>query len=263
MNQKFLFVFILALFTSCASKQASVPIQEGSSEIIQVNEPQKDWNNEEGTVSKSTTTTTQGIQEYTDADSLLSFNIYHEKPYICADSLAMILTLWDSIISDPLLGYEGGWITEDANGERTTTYINDKAEIVQATPFFGRPKTASAIYWEGSPELPANRGLANKSEALFTWVNNMPTITFTYHNFIEAVDDFKKHVGIKRKGKSYIKSKVRFVIEADGSISNAHIIASSTPEMDRLALIISSYILRYTPPTHRNVPCRVVMDVWI
>ena len=261
MNKRLFGIGILILFISCVSRQPAVLTQEGGIDTTQTNEPQKEMNNVVITP-KDTITMLPELVENVGADSILSFKVYHEKPYISADSLAIILTLWDSIISNPLLGYSESWIKTE-NGWEKWVYISDECELVLLTPFDNRAKTASALYWNGSPELPANRGLVNKSETLYIWVNNIPTLTITYNDFIDATYDFKELVGIKRKGKSYVKSRVRFVVEADGSVSNAHIIASSTPEMDRLALIISSYILKYTKPTHRDIPCRVVMDLWI
>lgn len=109
MNKRLFGIGILILFISCVSRQPAVLTQEGGIDTTQTNEPQKEMNNVVITP-KDTITMLPELVENVGADSTLSFKVYHEKPYISADSLAIILTLWDSIISDPLLGYSESWI---------------------------------------------------------------------------------------------------------------------------------------------------------
>ena len=252
MSKTIFLFFVLCIFISCTTKSHIAVVKDMPTDTMQMGES-----------SRFKIDDTTNIVEQIAADSIRRNNtsprqIYHEQPKLSADSLAALLVLWDSIISNPLLGYEKVY-TKNENGKQTMVYVQADAETVLLSPFDGSRKTSRALYWAGSVELPANRDMGSSSDVLFSWVDNMPTLTITYDKFIDAMDCLKELLAIK----SNIKSKVRFVVEADGSISNAHIVESSIPQMDQLALIVSCYILRYTQPTHRNVPCRVVMDLWI
>ncbi len=184
-----------------------------------------------------------------------------EPPYISADSLTMIRELWDSIVNDPLLGYfKVVFVSED--GTETEGYMhNDYGVIIIKT--VSQPSRGisnrGGIYWTGTETLPANYMSSDSAMHLYQFVDNMPEFVYKGgdRDFDDAMNAFKPRLGLS-KGRH---SVVRFVVEADGTVSNAHIIKSSTPREDYFARVIATYLLRFTPPTHRGKPCRVVYQL--
>ncbi len=258
MNKKLFLASVLWLFVACTTKHSTAAIKDICMDTTQVDELSTIWASDTTMVVGQQAMVEQIAKDSMTRDSVSPKRIYFGPPYISADSLATIRVLWDSIISNPLLGHKKIY-TKNENGKQTIVYVQAEAETVLLGPFDGRRKTSRPLYWEGSDELPANRGVESGSDVLYSWVDNMPSLTITYDEFIWTMAGLKELFAIK----SNVKSKVRFVVEADGSITNAHIIESSTSQMNQLALIVSSYILKYTQPTHRKIPCRVVMELWI
>ncbi len=258
MNKVLFLASALWLFVACTTKYSTAVVKDMRIDTVQVDESAILWGGDTTIVVEQESVVEQMAKDSMKKSRVSPKRIYHEPPSISADSLAVIRALWDSIISNPLLGYKKIY-TQNENGKQTMVYVQAEAETVLLGPFDGRRKTSRPLYWEGSAELPANRGVENSSDVLYSWVDNMPNLTITYDEFIKTMAGLKELFAIK----SNVKSKVRFVVEADGSITNAHIIESSTSQMNQLALIVSNYILKYTRPTHRKAPCRVVMELWI
>lgn len=191
----------------------------------------------------------------------VSKQIVIEPPYISADSLAMIRELWDSIVNDPLLGcYKVVFVSED--GTEIEGYMhNDYGKIIIKTvnqPSIGI-NNRGGIYWTGTETLPANYMSSDSAIHLYQFVDNMPEFVYKGgdRDFDDAMNAFKPRLGLS-KGRHTV---VRFVVEADGTVSNAHIIKSSTLREDYFARVIATYLLRFTPPTHRGKPCRVVYQL--
>ena len=184
-----------------------------------------------------------------------------EPPYISADSLTMIRELWDSIVNDPLLGYfKVVFVSED--GTETEGYMHEDYGVI-IIKTVNQPSRGidyrGGIYWTGTETLPANYMSSDSAMRLYQFVDNMPEFPYRDddRSFDDAMNAFKPRLGLS-KGRHTV---VRFVVEADGTVSNAHIIKSSTPREDYFARVIATYLLRFTPPTHRGRPCRVVYQL--
>ena len=184
-----------------------------------------------------------------------------EPPYISADSLTMIRELWDSIVNDPLLGYfKVVFVSED--GTETEGYMHEDYGVI-IIKTVNQPSRGidyrGGIYWTGTETLPANYMSSDSAMRLYQFVDNMPEFPYRDddRSFDDAMNAFKPRLGLS-KGRHTV---VRFVVEADGTVSNAHIIKSSTPRENYFARVIATYLLRFTPPTHRGRPCRVVYQL--
>lgn len=184
-----------------------------------------------------------------------------EPPYISADSLTMIRELWDSIVNDPLLGYfKVVFVSED--GTETEGYMHEDYGVI-IIKTVNQPSRGidyrGGIYWTGTETLPANYMSSDSAMHLYQFVDNMPEFPYRDddRSFDDAMNAFKPRLGLS-KGRHTV---VRFVVEADGTVSNAHIIKSSTPRENYFARVIATYLLRFTPPTHRGRPCRVVYQL--
>ena len=203
---------------------------------------------------------TMNLEEISKLDSTSQYIII-EPPYISADSLAMIRKLWDSIINDPYLGYSKGYIS-DESGKRIEAYFReDYGVIIMKTidlPSRG-VNYKNGIYWSGSKVLPANYKAKDSTVRLYRLVDNMPEFPYREgdRDFDDAMNRFKPQLGLSR-GRH---TMVRFVVEADGTVSNAHIVKSHTLREDYFATVIATYLLRFTPPTHQGKPCRVVYQL--
>ena len=184
-----------------------------------------------------------------------------EPPYISADSVAMICELWDSIVNDPHLGcYKVVFASED--GTETEGYMHEDygVIIIKTVNLPSRGiNNRGGIYWTGTERLPANYMSSDSAIHLYQFVDNMPEFPYRDddRSFDDAMNAFKPRLGLS-KGRHTV---VRFVVEADGTVSNAHIIKSSTPREDYFARVIATYLLCFTPPTHRGRPCRVVYQL--
>lgn len=184
-----------------------------------------------------------------------------EPPYISADSLTMIRELWDSIVNDPLLGYfKVVFVSED--GTETEGYMHEDYGVI-IIKTVNQPSRGidyrGGIYWTGTETLPANYMSSDSAMHLYQFVDNMPEFPYRDddRSFDDAMNAFKPRLELS-KGRHTV---VRFVVEADGTVSNAHIIKSSTPRENYFARVIATYLLRFTPPTHRGRPCRVVYQL--
>ena len=190
-----------------------------------------------------------------------SQRIIVEPPYISADSLAMIRKLWDSIINDPDLGYNKGYIIEESGKKIEVRYRDDYGiQIIKTVGFTSHGVShKNGIYWSGSKVLPANYKASDSTVRLYRMVDNMPEFPYREgdRDFDDAMNRFKPQLGLSH-GRH---TMVRFVVEADGTVSNAHIIKSHTPREDYFATVIATYLLRFTPPTHQGKPCRVVYQL--
>ena len=202
----------------------------------------------------------QAVNKVSYLDSV-SKQIVIEPPYISADSVAMICELWDSIVNDPLLGYfKVVFVSED--GTETEGYMHEDYGVI-IIKTVNQPSRGidyrGGIYWTGTETLPANYMSSDSAMHLYQFVDNMPEFPYRDddRSFDDAMNAFKPRVGLS-KGRHTV---VRFVVEADGTVSNAHIIKSSTPREDYFARVIATYLLCFTPPTHRGRPCRVVYQL--
>lgn len=190
-----------------------------------------------------------------------SKQIVIEPPYISADSLTMIRELWDSIVNDPYLGcYKVVFVSED--GTETEGYMHEDYGVI-IIKTVNQPSRGiynrSGIYWTGTETLPANYMVSDSAMHLYQFVDNMPEFVYRGgdRDFDDAMNAFKPRLGLS-KGRHTV---VRFVVEADGTVSNAHIIKGYTPREEYFARVIATYLLRFTPPTHRGKPCRVVYQL--
>lgn len=224
------FGFFLLLLAGCIS--------------VPINTPQRD--------------TAQEVNKVFIKDSA-SNRVIIEPPYISADSLAMMRELWDSIFNYPY-SRRGGFITEDKLGRRVAVCYEDSYGVTLVKtvdhPFAGR-KYNDGVYWRGTKELPANYMVSDSTAHLFQLVDNMPQFPGKGgdRNFYDTREIFNSKLTLKGD------AVVRFVVEADGTVSNAHVIQGSTPREDYFARVIATYLLRFTPPTHRGKPCRVVYQL--
>lgn len=190
-----------------------------------------------------------------------SRRIIIEPPHISADSLAMIRELWDSIVNDPFLGcYEITFI--DEQGNETKGWMHDDYGVILIKTVNTPPRSINnktAKYWTGSKALPANYMTTDSIVHLYQWIDNMPEFFYKGgdRDFDDAMNAFKPRLGLS-KGRHTV---VRFVVESDGTVSNAHIIKSHSPREDYFATVIATYLLKFTPPTHQGKPCRIVYQL--
>ena len=247
----FSFVFCLILLTGCSSYKKTKDLSIAPIEKVNTSMDIHD------SINKASTMNLKGISKL---DST-SQRIIVEPPYISADSLAMIRKLWDSIINDPDLGYNKGYIIEESGKKIEVRYRDDYGiQIIKTVGFPSHGVShKNGIYWSGSKVLPANYKATDSTARLYRLVDNMPEFPYREgdRDFDDAMKAFKPQLGLSR-GRHTV---VRFVVEADGTVSNAHIIKSHTPREDYFATVIATYLLRFTPPTHQGKPCRVVYQL--
>ena len=153
----------------------------------------------------------------------------------------MIRELWDSIVNDPLLGYfKVVFVSED--GTETEGYMHEDYGVI-IIKTVNQPSRGidyrGGIYWTGTETLPANYMSSDSAMHLYQFVDNMPEFPYRDddRSFDDAMNAFKPRVGLS-KGRHTV---VRFVVEADGTVSNAHIIKSSTPRENYFARVIATY----------------------
>ena len=252
MNRVFFsFVFCLILLTGCSSYKKTKGLSIAPIEKINTSMDIHD------SINKASTMNLKGISKL---DST-SQRIIVEPPYISADSLAMIRKLWDSIINDPDLGYNKGYIIEESGKKIEVRYRDDYGiQIIKTVGFPSHGVShKNGIYWSGSKVLPANYKATDSTVRLYRLVDNMPEFPYREgdRDFDDAMNRFKPQLGLSH-GRHTV---VRFVVEADGTVSNAHVIKSHSPREDYFATVIATYLLRFTPPTHQGKPCRVVYQL--
>lgn len=247
----FSFVFCMILLTGCSSCKETKDLSVMSIKKINTSIDILD------SISRAST---MNATEISKLDST-SQRIIVEPPYISADSLAMLRKLWDSIINDPYLGYSKGYISDESRKKIEIYYREDYGVIIMKTVGLSSQGVShkNGIYWSGSKVLPANYKASDSTARLYRMVDNMPEFPYREgdRDFDDAMKAFKPQLGLSR-GRHTV---VRFVVEADGTVSNAHIIKSHTPREDYFATVIATYLLCFTPPTHQGKPCRVVYQL--
>lgn len=189
-----------------------------------------------------------------------SRRIIIEPPHISVDSLVMLRELWSGIIKDPASKRKSEYV-KDEHGNYIAICYEDSygIEIFKTVDNAERRRHNRAIYWRGSKELPANYMASDSTVHLYQWIDNLPQLPYKGgdRDYIDAIAVLKQELGLSPEG----HTKVRFVVEADGTVSNAHIIRSHSPREDYFATVIATYLLKFTPPTHQGKPCRIVYQI--
>lgn len=182
------------------------------------------------------------------------------EPYISIDSLTIMRELWESVITSPSSKRKAELVETDYGNIAISYEDSYGLEIFKIVDHAEKGKRyKGAVYWRGSKELPANYMVADSTTHLYQWIDNPPQFPYKGgdRDYVDAIAVLKQELGLSPKG----HTKVRFVVEADGTVSNAHVIKSQSPREDYFAMVIVTYLLKFTPPTHRGKPCRIVYQL--